>query len=130
MTDLRAAILERVDQLERDAELAIGMIHGRPYDFDADPRAHWIAAKGDIWWASPRGELIPVAEVTVGSGRPNHIATWDPAAVLTLCAGARQLLDWASSDGATLGTACIAPEDAVLGHLARMLGIDPDGDHA
>src|SRR5690606_3326389 len=62
-----------------------------------------------------------------------HIAQWDPAAVLTLCAGARELAEEHRPDdiiGVHCETCQVAYQCQTIRTVARMLGLDPDGDDA
>lgn len=104
MPHLRARILDRVDQLERTAKAVPG---------------------SSIWTArqvSGRTGLVrPTAE---------HVARWNPAVVLVLCAGAREIVElhgyrhdcegangpWSVPDGQVCAT---------LRATARMFGLDP-----
>lgn len=132
MTDLRAAILARVDQLETLA---------READVDYD------------------GIIINFV-----SAMSQHMDTWDPAAVLLLASGIREIVEVHSqASGPTKGSQCgcwhfdysgevtthtegrccegcgfdgsdppnheyTIDDCPTLEAVARMLGIDPDGD--
>lgn len=126
MPDLRARILERVDQLEALARAA-----------EAAAQSPWNQGDPDLGDDSVWGHcgLQYVAEtVMAGPDAAAHIATWDPQAVLTLCAGARELVTWASTsateltgEGWPVDYAYEKAQTAALHHVARMLGLDPDG---
>ncbi|OAA20990.1 hypothetical protein UG55_106627 [Frankia sp. EI5c] len=104
MPDLRTRILDRLDHLERTASAVPGA-------------SVWNARQV----AGRTGVAPPTAE---------HIARWNPAAVRTLCANAREIVDlhgydhdcegdngpWRVPDGRICAT---------LRPMARMLGIEP-----
>lgn len=156
MTDLRARILEQIDEVEIEAQCAADVAHsewGSIYDLSADTAivryplgdGRWgqIATWGSELATGPYsggGRWLSVAE---------HIALWSPTAVLTLCAGARQLanvhtpVEDASAypdhrlpepdqrDCEGCGVYGGVPTNSIgtcpnLQALARMLGIDPD----
>ncbi len=131
MTDLRARILERLDQLEALAQSASAYgEHWAPdcQDVDGD-HIDRVVGDGD--------EEDPT--VIYADGRAiNHIATWDPAAVLALTAGARQIIDVHAPDhdhdcvgcgwreGSDYAMRYDVDDCPTLAAVARMLDINPD----
>lgn len=137
VADLSVRILARVAQLERTAEYARGMNRARVNPVD-DERNRWtVAGNIDVGWMSARGQLIPVAEAR-RQHVAEHIAMFDPAFALALCAGVRQLLQGhePERDMAGRGPVCTSCSEHgenlwPCGHLltvARMVGVDPDGN--
>lgn len=86
---LVAFIKARIAEEERDAAYARGMDRGVTAD---DARPHWIASRGEVSWASPRGELVPVASASRELAA-QHITRQDPAATLARCEALTALVD-------------------------------------
>lgn len=116
MTDLRAAILARCDELRRIAEAAA---EWRP--------GSWTAAGSVIESPDHLAETAMVAEAH--SSTAPLIATMDPPAVLALVAGAEEMcelhpLNWQNyCEGC--GTVLVG-DDPSLVLTAKMIGV-PDG---
>lgn len=147
MADLRQRILDRVAQLETVARAAGGEM-ARWYLDDGCV----VAAGGDGFeYGRPHPDLIEQHETPTSAERA-HIAMWSPASVLVLATGAREICQvhrpeddqhaynfsrlpavearWCdgcrfTAEGRETYTITTCPS---LRAVARMLGVDPDGD--
>lgn len=89
-TDLRAAILARCDELERLARAAAEHEGGGAWMVDVrdSVAAHFVMADLMV-----DDELTMVIASDVPCQTAEHFAAWDPAAVLELVAGAREMCE-------------------------------------
>lgn len=127
MTDLRAAILARCDELER---LARDQPHGPWSVLDSSSRERQRVTNG---------AALVIAECYDSGPAPtiaDHIAAWDRDSVLALVSGAREMVAWHGLDSDELEH-CQTCEDSpgkpadypcsTLVLLARMIGAKGDG---
>jgi hypothetical protein len=151
-TGLRAAILARCDDLERLAKLA--RYAGDPDD-DGQDDGRWDSLGSGVVTDDQMRRVMNPSPIRIPMVRADaigvHVATWDPAAVLALVGGAREIcevhqpeVDTAMAvfkrrevcsscrtpdqwrDGQNWGFRRIDHPCPTLGALARMLGIaDP-----
>lgn len=94
MADLRARILGRLDT--RDTPEAVAHVAQAYTRRPADPpnSGTWTLGRCEVIDSGSRQVIADRADELVVSGEHGeHIATWSPAAVFTLCAGARQILE-------------------------------------